>query len=46
MLNEIKSNPLFDPEWTDPDGKGIGSEEAPGTFTFGITVGLKRPFKM
>ena len=46
MLNEIKSSPLFDPDWTDPDGKGLGSEEAPGTFTFGITVGLKRPFKL
>jgi hypothetical protein len=46
MLNEIKSSPLFDPDWTDPDGKGIGSEEPPGTFTFGITVGLKRPFKL
>ena len=46
MLKEIKESPLFDPDWTDPDGKGIGSEEPPGTFTFGITVGLKRPFKM
>jgi FtsZ-binding cell division protein ZapB len=46
MLNEIKSSPLFDPDWTDPDGKGIGTEEPPGTFTFGITVGLKRPFKL
>jgi type IV pilus assembly protein PilM len=46
MLNEIKSSPLFDPEWTDPDGKGIGAEEPPGTFTFGITVGLKTPFKL
>jgi len=46
MLNEIKSSPLFDPDWTDPDGKGVGAEEPPGTFTFGITVGLKRPFKL
>jgi hypothetical protein len=46
MLNEIKNSPLFDPDWTDPDGKGIGSEEPPGTFTFGITVGLKKPFKL
>jgi type IV pilus assembly protein PilM len=46
MLNEIKSSPLFDPDWTDPDGKGIGAEEPPGTFTFGITVGLKKPFKL
>ncbi|HZR19692.1 MAG TPA: hypothetical protein VFE51_20575, partial [Verrucomicrobiae bacterium] len=46
MLNEIKASPLFDPDWTDPDGKGIGAEEPPGTFTFGLTVGLKRPFKL
>ena len=46
ILNEIKSSPLFDPDWTDPDGKGIGAEEPPGTFTFGITVGLKHPFKL
>jgi type IV pilus assembly protein PilM len=46
MLNEIKSSPLFDPDWTDPDGKGLGAEEPPGTFTFGITVGLKHPFKL
>ena len=46
MLNEIKSSPLFDPDWTDPDGKGIGAEEPPGTFTFGVTIGLKRPFKL
>jgi type IV pilus assembly protein PilM len=46
MLNQIKSNPLFDPDWTDHDGKGIGAEEPPGTFTFGITVGLKQPFKL
>ena len=46
MLNEIRSSPLFDPDWTDPDGKGIGAEEPPGTFTFGITVGLKHPLKL
>ncbi len=46
MLKEIKDSPLFDPDWTDPDGKGISGEEPPGTFTFGITVGLKHPFKM
>jgi type IV pilus assembly protein PilM len=46
MLNEIKASPLFDADWTDPDGKGISGEEPPGTFTFGITVGLKHPFKL
>jgi type IV pilus assembly protein PilM len=46
MLNEIKSDPLFDPDWTEPELKGVGAEEPPGTFTFGITVGLKHPFKL
>ena len=45
MLNEIRTSPLFDPEYTDPSG-GISAEETPGTFTFGFTVGLKRPFKL
>ena len=31
---------------TRSDGKAIGAEESPGTFTFGITVGLKRPLKL
>jgi type IV pilus assembly protein PilM len=44
MLNEIRSSPLFDADWTDPDGKGIVTEEP--TFTFGITIGLKHPFKL
>jgi type IV pilus assembly protein PilM len=46
MLNGLKASPVFDADWTDPDGKGIGAEEPPGTFTFGVTVGLKHPFKL
>jgi type IV pilus assembly protein PilM len=46
VLNEIKGSALFDPESTVPDEKGIGTEEPPGTFTFGITIGLKRPLKL
>jgi len=46
VLNEIKSSPLFDPEYTEDDKKGISDEESPGTFTFGIVVGLKRPLKL
>jgi len=46
VLNEIKNSPLFDPDYTDPDGKGLSAEEAPGTFTFGFFVGLKRPLKL
>ncbi len=46
VLNEIKSSPLFDPEYTEDDKKGISRDEPPGTFTFGIIVGLKRPLKL
>jgi len=46
VLNELKSSPIFDPEYTDPDGRGISQVEEPGTFTFGISVALKRPFKL
>jgi hypothetical protein len=46
VLKEVKSSPLFDPDYTDSDGKGIGAEEAPGTFTFGLVVGLKHPLKL
>jgi type IV pilus assembly protein PilM len=47
VLNEIKNIPLVDP---DPDATHdtgqINPEEPPGTFTFGIVVGLKRPLKI
>jgi len=46
VLSEVKNSPLFDPEYTDSDGKGIGAEESPGTFTFGLVVGLKHPLKL
>jgi len=46
VLNEIKNSPLFDPEYTEDDKRGISQDEPPGTFTFGIIVGLKRPLKL
>jgi hypothetical protein len=46
VLNEIKNSPFFDPEATENDGQGVGDEEPPGTFKFGIVVGLKRPLKL
>jgi hypothetical protein len=46
LLKEIRANPFFDAEATEPDNKGISAEEAPGTFTFGIVVGLKDPLKL
>jgi hypothetical protein len=46
VLNEIKNSPFFDPEATENDGQGVGDEEPPGTFKFGIVIGLKRPLKL
>jgi type IV pilus assembly protein PilM len=44
ILNEIKSSPLFD---SDPEPGQIQPEDAAtGTFSFPVTVGLKRPFKL
>ena len=44
VLNEIKNSPLFDP---DPEPGQIQAEDATtGTFSFPVTVGLKRPFKL
>ncbi len=45
VLNELRNNPLFDPKETKDTGT-IGTEESPGTFTFGITVKLKQPLKL
>jgi type IV pilus assembly protein PilM len=46
VLNEIKSSPLFDPDPQETHDTGsIGAEEPPGTFTFPLVVGLKRPLK-
>jgi type IV pilus assembly protein PilM len=45
VATEIKSRPMFDPEGTVLTGK-VGAEEPPGTFTFGVTIGLKKPMKL
>ncbi len=47
VLNEIRSSPLFnsDPQETYDDKRGISADEPPGTFTFGIIIGLKKPLK-
>ena len=42
VLNEIKSSPMFDAELS----PNIGQDEPPGTFTFVVTVKLKRPLKL
>ena len=47
VLTELKSSPLFDPDPEETRFSGnIGNEEPPGTFTFGVTVRLKRPLKL
>jgi type IV pilus assembly protein PilM len=51
VLQELQGHPMFDKEATQGD-PNIGAEEPmtgsawPGTFTFKITVGLKRPLKL
>jgi hypothetical protein len=42
--NELKSNPLFDGEGTRLTGT-ISPVEPPGTFTFPVTIKLKKPMK-
>jgi type IV pilus assembly protein PilM len=45
VLNELKASPLFDGEKTTFSGS-LSQDEPPGTFTFPITVKLKRPLKL
>ena len=45
VLNELKSSPMCDAENTAFSGN-ISSVEPPGTFTFPITITLKRPLKL
>ena len=45
VLNELKSSPMCDAEFTTFSGN-ISSVEPPGTFTFPITITLKRPLKL
>lgn len=43
--NELKASPLFDAKETQLS-RQIDSDEASGTFTFGVTLALKRPLKL
>jgi hypothetical protein len=45
VLNELQANPLFDPKATQLRGD-ITLDDATGTFTFGITVGLQHPLNL
>ncbi|MFM2295777.1 MAG: hypothetical protein RLZZ350_2190 [Verrucomicrobiota bacterium] len=44
LLTELKASPLFVPEQTQFFGN-ISQDEAPGTFTFAVTVKIKSPLK-
>ena len=47
VLKELQSSPLFDPdEKKTKFSSNISEDEPPGTFTFGVNVGLKRPLKL
>ncbi len=46
VLNEIRNSPLFDPDKEVTHDVNMSNEETPGTFTFGIVIGLKRPLKL
>jgi type IV pilus assembly protein PilM len=43
--NELRNCPLFDPKETQLAGQ-IEADETSGTFTFGVTVVLKKPLKL
>jgi hypothetical protein len=45
VLNELRSSPMFDPKETEFSGN-ISPDEPPGTFTFPISIKLKRPLKL
>ena len=45
VVDEIAGSPLFEPAETKLFGT-IGEEQPPGTFTFNVTVKLKRPLKL
>jgi len=45
MLNELRNDPMFVREETDFVG-GLTADEAPGVFTFRMTVKLRKPLKL
>lgn len=45
--SELKNSPMFDPEGTQvPSSSSISPDDANGTFTFPVTIKLKRPLKL
>ncbi|HKI68718.1 MAG TPA: hypothetical protein VKA67_03960, partial [Verrucomicrobiae bacterium] len=45
LENELKACPLFDPKGTKLSPK-IDSDDTSGTFTFGVTLVLKKPLNL
>jgi hypothetical protein len=45
VRNELKNDPMFDADGTDFLGE-LSKDEPPGTFTFKMTVALKKPLKL
>ncbi len=45
LENELKADPMFDPKGTQLAPQ-INTDDASGTFTFGVTVGLQHPMKL
>ena len=45
VLTELQNSPLFDHDQTQFVGT-ISADEPPGTFTFPVTLAIKRPLKL
>jgi hypothetical protein len=45
LQNELQASPYFDPKTTQLSGE-IKADDASGTFTFGISVALKKPLNL
>lgn len=48
VLNELRNNPIFDPDptYTHDNGPISADDQATGTFTFPLIVGLRRPLHL
>jgi hypothetical protein len=45
LQNELQASPYFDPKTTQLSGE-IRADDVSGTFTFGISVALKKPLNL
>jgi hypothetical protein len=46
LQNELRASPMFDPDETEVAGQGLVPDASNHTFTFGLTLKLKRPLKL